>query len=350
MRLGIIGAGGWGTALAVLLAEEGHTVDLWAREQEVTDEINTCRTNETFLEGVFVPENVLATCDMERVIEMNQVLLIPVPAQHMRSVIRKARPHLTRKHVLIHAAKGIEDGSLMRMSEVIEQELPAEIANNVGVISGPSHAEEVARRVPTAVVAASCHMPVAKLAQEALMCSTFRVYTSSDITGVELGGALKNVIALATGVSDGLGFGDNTRAAIMTRGIAEIVRLGAALGANPMTFAGLSGMGDVIVTCMSMLSRNRRAGMAIARGKSVDKILSSTSMVVEGITTTKAAVALSKRFNVEMPIASTLYAVLFEGLDPRKAVEDLMLRMPVPETRLKFEHIKDSSDFQPGSL
>jgi glycerol-3-phosphate dehydrogenase (NAD(P)+) len=350
VRLGIIGAGGWGTALSVLLAEEGYKVDLWAREEEVTCEINTCRTNEAFLEGVSVPENVLATCDMGRVIEMNQVLLVPVPAQHMRNVIRQARPHLTREHVLIHAAKGIEEGSLMRMSEVIAQELPAELANNIGVISGPSHAEEVARRVPTAVVAASSHEPVAKLAQETLMCSTFRVYTSRDITGVELGGALKNVIALGTGVSDGLGFGDNTRAAIMTRGIAEIVRLGAALGANPMTFAGLSGMGDVIVTCMSMLSRNRKAGMALARGNSVDKILGSTRMVVEGITTTRAAVALSKRHNVEMPIASTLYAVLFEGLDPRKAVEDLMMRMPVPETRLKVEYTKDSSDFRPGSL
>ncbi len=229
----------------------------------------------------------------------------------------------------------------MRMSEVITQELPGKFAANIGVISGPSHAEEVARKVPTAIVAASSHIPVAKLAQETLMCSTLRVYTSKDITGVELGGALKNVIALGTGVSDGLGFGDNTRAALMTRGIAEIVRLGTALGANPMTFAGLSGMGDVIVTCMSMLSRNRRAGIAIAGGKSVDEITGSTNMVVEGITTTKAAVALSKRLNVEMPIAAKLYGVLFEGVDPRKAVEDLMLRMPVPETRLRFEYVRD---------
>jgi glycerol-3-phosphate dehydrogenase (NAD(P)+) len=342
VRVGIIGAGGWGTALAVLMAEEGYTVDLWAREQEVSDEISTCCTNRTFLEGISIPKNVLATCDMEKVIKMNRFLLIPVPAQHMRSVIRLAKPYITKEHILIHAAKGIEQGTLMRMSEVLAQELPREFTDNIGVISGPSHAEEVARKVPTAIVAASSHIPVAELAQEILMCSTLRVYTSKDMTGVELGGALKNVIALGTGVSDGLGFGDNTRAALMTRGIAEMVRLGTALGANPMTFAGLSGMGDVIVTCMSMLSRNRRAGMAIAEGQSVDKIVSSTSMVVEGITTTKAAVALSKRFNVEMPIASKLYSVLFKGLDPRKAVEDLMLRMPVPETRLKFRHIRDS--------
>lgn len=341
MRLGIIGAGGWGTALAVLSAEKGYTVDLWAREQEVIDEITTYRTNNTFLEDIFIPKNVLATCDMEKVIKMNRILLIPVPAQHMRSVIRRARPYLSEEHILIHAAKGIEEGTLMRMSEVIAQELPAEFAANIGVISGPSHAEEVARRVPTAIVASSSNIPVAKLAQETLMCSTLRVYTGKDITGVELGGALKNVIALGTGVSDGLGFGDNTRAALMTRGVAEIVRLGAALGANPMTFAGLSGMGDVIVTCMSMLSRNRRAGIAIAEGKSVDEITGSTNMVVEGITTTRAAVALSKRFNVEMPIASKLYGILFEGVDPRKAVEDLMLRMPVPETRLKFEYVRD---------
>ena len=341
MRLGIIGAGGWGTALAVLLAQEGYTVDLWVREQEVADEIRTFRTNSTFLEGVFMPETVLATCDMEKVIRMNRILLIPVPAQHMRSVSRKARPYLSEEHVLIHAAKGIEEGTLMRMSEVITQELPCELAANIGVISGPSHAEEVARRVPTAIVAASSNIAVAKLAQEALMCSALRVYTSSDIIGVELGGALKNVIALGTGVSDGLGFGDNTRAALMTRGIAEITRLGAALGASPMTFAGLSGMGDIVVTCTSMLSRNRRAGMAIGRGKSLDEIIGSTNMVVEGITTTKTAVALSKRFNVEMPIASKLYSVLFEGADPKKAVEDLMLRTPVPETGLRFEYIKD---------
>jgi len=341
VRLGIIGAGGWGTALAVLLAQEGYTVDLWVREQEVADEIRTFRTNSTFLEGVFMPETVLATCDMEKVIRMNRILLIPVPAQHMRSVIRKARPYLSEEHVLIHAAKGIEEGTLMRMSEVITQELPCELAANIGVISGPSHAEEVARRVPTAIVAASSNIAVAKLAQEALMCSALRVYTSSDIIGVELGGALKNVIALGTGVSDGLGFGDNTRAALMTRGIAEITRLGAALGASPMTFAGLSGMGDIVVTCTSMLSRNRRAGMAIGRGKSLDEIIGSTNMVVEGITTTKTAVALSKRFNVEMPIASKLYSVLFEGADPKKAVEDLMLRTPVPETGLRFEYIKD---------
>lgn len=350
MRVGIIGAGGWGTALAVLMGDQGYTVDLWAREQEVACEINTCRTNSSFLEGVFISENVCATCDMEKVIKMNSILLIPVPAQHMRNVIRQARPHLTCDHILIHAAKGIEEGTLMRVSEVIAQELPAGMNKNIGVLSGPSHAEEVARGVPTAVVVASYHTNVANLAQETLRCSTFRVYTSKDVIGVELGGALKNVIALATGVSDGLGFGDNTRAAIMTRGIAEIVRLGVALGASPMTFAGLSGMGDVIVTCMSMLSRNRRAGMRIAKGEKVEEVLASTKMVVEGVTTTKAAVALSNKHNVELPIASALSKVLFEDLDPRKAVEDLMLRAPVPETRIRFEYIPEPSDHTIGSL
>ncbi|NLS45047.1 MAG: NAD(P)H-dependent glycerol-3-phosphate dehydrogenase [Firmicutes bacterium] len=339
MRLGIIGAGGWGTALATLLAEKGYIIDFWAREQEVANEINTYHTNNTFLEGIFLPEHVIATCDIGETIKKNKFLIVPVPAQHMRSVIRKASPYLTKDHIIIHAAKGIEEGTLMRMSEVISEELPNEFTGNIGVISGPSHAEEVAKRVPTAIVVASARISVGEIAQKILMCPTLRVYTSTDIIGVELGGALKNVIALSTGISDGLGFGDNTRAAIMTRGIAEMLRLGVVLGADPITFAGLSGMGDVIVTCMSMLSRNRKAGIAIAKGKKVSDIIGSTNMVVEGIATTKAAVALSKALCVEMPIASTLYAVLFEGLEPREAVEDLMLRVPVPETMLGFKRL-----------
>lgn len=302
------------------------------REEEVTREIAAHRTNETFLKGVTIPPGVRPTCDLEEVVRRNAFLLVPVPSQHMRGVVRAIRPFLRAGHTVIHAGKGIEEVSLLRLSEVIMEELPAELHRSIGVLSGPSHAEEVSRGVPTAIVAASASEAVARLCQDVLMCPVLRVYTSRDVIGVELGGALKNVIALATGVADGLGYGDNTRAALMTRGLAEIVRLGTAMGASPLTFAGLSGMGDLIVTCASMHSRNRRAGIEIGRGRHVDDVLCSTRMVVEGVPTTRAAVMLSRRHGVDMPIASKLHDILFAGLDPRQAVTDLMTRGPAPES------------------
>lgn len=335
-RVGVIGAGGWGTALSILLARKGFRVDLWAREEEVAREISNSRTNETFLPGVAVPEGVVARTGLGEVVNGNALLFVPVPAQHMRAVVRAARPYLRPDHVVIHAGKGIEEGTLLRLSQVIAEELPPELHDNIGVISGPSHAEEVARDVPTAVVAASVNDKVARLAQETLMCPTMRVYTSHDVIGVELGGALKNVVAIATGIADGLGFGDNTRAALMTRGLAEIARLGIALGANPLTFAGLSGMGDLVVTCMSMHSRNRRAGMEIGRGRKVEEVLASTPMVVEGVPTARAAVALGRRVGVDMPVAEKLHEILFSGLDPMQAVTDLMTRDPQAETSSVF--------------
>lgn len=329
---GVIGAGGWGTALSMLLTRNGFEVDLWAHEEEVAREISNSRTNETFLPGVKIPEGVRATTNLGEVVERNTLLFMPVPSQHMRGVVRAARPHLRREHAVIHAGKGIEERSLLRLSQVIAEELPPELHDNIGVISGPSHAEEVAREVPTAIVAASYDGRVARLAQEALMCPTMRVYTSHDVIGVELGGALKNVVALATGIAEGLGFGDNTRAALMTRGLAEIARLGIVLGANPLTFAGLSGMGDLVVTCMSMHSRNRRAGIEIGRGRKADEVLASTKMVVEGVPTTRAAVMLARRMGVDMPVAEKLHEILFSGLDPMQAVTDLMTRDPQAET------------------
>jgi glycerol-3-phosphate dehydrogenase (NAD(P)+) len=334
--VGVIGAGGWGTALSILLARKGFRVDLWAREEAVAREISTSRTNETFLPGVVVPEGVTARTALDEVVHDAPLLFVPVPAQHMRAVIRAARPYLRQDQVVIHAGKGIEEGTLLRLSQVLAEELPRELHGNIGVISGPSHAEEVAREVPTALVAASVNDDVAKLAQDTLMCPTMRVYTSHDVIGVELGGALKNVIAVATGIADGLGFGDNTRAALMTRGLAEIARLGIALGANPLTFAGLSGMGDLVVTCMSMHSRNRRAGIEIGRGRKVKDVLASTPMVVEGIPTTRAAVELGRRAGVQMPVAEKLYEILFSGLDPMQAVVDLMTRDPQAETSPVF--------------
>ncbi len=335
-QVGIVGAGGWGTALSALLAGKGYFVELWAREEDVAREINERRTNETFLQGVAIPPAVFATTDLERVVRRNGFLLLPVPSQHMREVVRDARPFLTKDHVIVHAGKGIEERSLLRLSQVLAQELPRKLHQSIGAISGPSHAEEVGRGVPTAIVAASHDERVARLAQEVLMCPTMRVYTSHDIIGVELGGALKNVIAIATGVADGLGFGDNTRAALMTRGLAEIARLGIAMGANPLTFAGLSGMGDLIVTCVSLHSRNRRAGIEIGRGRNLEDVLGSTRMVVEGVPTTRAAVALSQRFGVDMPVARKLHEILFSGLDPRQAVTDLMTREPTCETATLF--------------
>ncbi|HHY46024.1 MAG TPA: NAD(P)H-dependent glycerol-3-phosphate dehydrogenase [Firmicutes bacterium] len=330
-HVGIIGAGGWGSALSILLARNMKRVLLWSREREVVEEINTRRTNETFLPGVTFPPGVTSTIDLEYVAGSSTFLILAVPSQFLRSVAARLAPYVRPHHVILHASKGLEQSTTLRMSEVLAQELPHEVHGRIAVLSGPSHAEEVARDIPTAVVTASRSPEIARMAQELLMGPTFRVYTCHDVVGVELGGALKNIIALAAGLSDGLGFGDNTKAALMTRGLAEITRLGVRMGASPMTFAGLSGLGDLIVTCTSMHSRNRRAGIELGRGKPLSEVLSSSPMVIEGVPTTRAACRLADRYGVTMPIAKKLEAVLFEGYDPRQAVSDLMLRDPAHE-------------------
>lgn len=317
-------AGSWGTALASVLADNGLDVLLWTRNEAQARELNERSTNEKYVPGVTLPTGIRATVDIERAAAHGDALVFVAPSGAMRDVVRKAKPYIRKEQLLIHATKGFESESLYRMSAVIEEELPA--SGGVVVLSGPSHAEEVIRRSPTTVVVASARQECAEAAQDLFITPHFRVYTNPDVAGVEIAGALKNIIALGAGMSDGLGFGDNAKAALLTRGLAEIGRLGAAMGANPLTFAGLAGVGDLVVTCTSRHSRNWRAGYMLAEGRPLDDVLSSLGMVVEGVRTTKAAIALAARVGVELPIAAQLHAVLFDGQDPRAAVEELMGR------------------------
>ncbi|MDD4335618.1 MAG: NAD(P)-dependent glycerol-3-phosphate dehydrogenase, partial [Desulfotomaculaceae bacterium] len=289
-------------------------------------EINKTRENKSFLPGVTIPAGVEATADLGQAVSDAEAVVFGVPSHAFREVVRKALSHIPGGAILVNLAKGIEEDSLCRMSQVFTQEAGVAAAWRYVVLSGPSHAEEVGRMVPTAVVIASSCVESAGYAQDLFMCDFFRVYTSSDVTGVELGGALKNIIALGTGIADGLGYGDNSKAALMTRGLTEISRMGMAMGANPLTFAGLAGVGDLIVTCTSMHSRNRRAGIALGRGKSLDEALSEVKMVVEGVRTTRAARRLAQGLTVEMPITEQIHQVLFEGLSTAVAVNRLMTR------------------------
>lgn len=322
-KIAIMGAGSWGTALALLLTKAGHNVVLWTRSQEDADAINDKRRHEKYLPGIDIPSNLRCYTDPEMALSKKDIVVFAVPSQYIRQNAKNFSQFLNKNQLLVSVAKGIEENTLMRMSQVIREELPE---CKVAVLSGPSHAEEVARDIPTTVVAASEDINIAKKVQDVFMTPTFRVYTNLDLIGVEVGGALKNIIALCAGISDGLGFGDNTKAALMTRGLTEIARLGQMLGAKKQTFAGLTGMGDLIVTCTSMHSRNRRAGIMIGQGKSVEEAQSEVKMVIEGIRTTKAAYELAKKSGIEMPIVNQAYNVLFKKQSPKSAVTNLMLR------------------------
>jgi len=329
MRISVIGAGSWGTTLAVLLTHNHFEVTLWTHQQEEAEEMRGRRENTTFLPGVRIPECVHITSDLEEATHSRDILVLAVPSQFLRRVLSEMpEPAFVGldASIIVNVAKGIERGTLMTMSELLRDVFPRLAPSKVVTLSGPSHAEEVSRQIPTAVVAASVDIQTAKVVQRAFSTSYFRVYVNDDIRGVELGGALKNVIAIGAGISDGAGFGDNTKAAIMTRGMAEIVRLGVALGAQPKTFAGLSGMGDLIVTCISKYSRNRYVGEEVGKGRKLEEVLSSMEMVAEGVETTRSAVELSHRYNVEMPIAAEVYKVLFEGKNPHDAMAALMSR------------------------
>jgi glycerol-3-phosphate dehydrogenase (NAD(P)+) len=323
MKVGIIGAGSWGTAVAILLGKKGYNVHIWDRKNELTDEINSSRENIRYLPGVLLPSNVVGERDAVETVRDAEVIVMAVPSHAVRSVCEGLKNQIHKNQVFVSLAKGIENVSFKRMSEVIEEIYPE---NPVGVLSGPSHAEEVSRDIPTTVASSAKSRDTAEFIQDVFITPKFRVYTNPDIIGVELGGAVKNIIAIAAGISDGLGYGDNTKAALMTRGIAEIARLGVAMGAQPLTFAGLSGIGDLIVTCTSMHSRNRRAGILIGQGKSVEEALKEVNMVVEGVNTTKSVYELCKSINIEMPITNELYKVLFEGKGAKYAVSELMLR------------------------
>jgi glycerol-3-phosphate dehydrogenase (NAD(P)+) len=338
-RTAVLVAGSWGTALARVLADNGHEVRLWTRKKEQAEEINLKRRNEKFLPGADLPSGMLATVDMAEALEGADMALFVAPSSAMRDVARMAAPHLNSGTLVIHATKGFETASRKRMSTVLAEELGRD-ENCIVVLSGPSHAEEVINRHPTTVVVASRDPACAEAAQDFFMNEAyFRVYTNPDMIGVETAGAVKNIIALGAGLSDGLGFGDNAKAALITRGLAEIARLGSVMGANPLTFAGLAGVGDLIVTCTSPHSRNWRAGSMLAKGLPLAEVLERMGMVVEGVRTTKAVHELAAHYGVEMPITEQLFSVLFEGKPPEQAVGDLMGRV----RRHEIEEIASAS-------
>lgn len=331
MRISVIGAGGWGTTLAIVLQNNGHDVILWEYFKSYAKKLHKIRENKTYLPGVKIPNEILITHDLDEAVAKQHMIVIAVPSQFIRSVLTKIKKHNFSDTIFVSVSKGIEKDTLMTVDAIMLDEISSISKNNVGALSGPSHAEEVSRKIPTAVVAASYDEETAKQIQAAFMTSYFRVYSSTDLIGVELGGSLKNVIAIGAGIIDGAKFGDNTKAAIMTRGIAEISRLGVAMGAQPETFAGLSGMGDLIVTCMSKHSRNRFVGEQIGKGKTLKQVLKSMEMVAEGVETSRSVYQLSQKLNIETPIAAAVYKILFEDKDPFKATYELMARDMKPE-------------------
>ena len=321
--IGVIGAGSWGTALALLLYKNGHRVTVWSYKEEEARELAETREHKSKLPGVRLPEDMKFTWDIKDAAEGKDVLVMAVPSTAVRTTARQMRPFITEGQIVVDVAKGIEESTLMTLSKQIEEELPQA---DVSVLSGPSHAEEVARELPTSVVIGAATRETAEYLQGLFMNEFFRVYTSPDMLGMELGGSLKNVIALAAGIADGLGYGDNAKAALITRGIHEISRLGVKMGGAVESFTGLTGVGDLIVTCASVHSRNRKAGYLIGQGMTMQEAMDEVKMVVEGVYSTKAAVKLGKKYGIDMPIVEQVNAVLFEGKDAAKAVGALMMR------------------------
>ena len=321
-KVAFLGGGSFGTALAVLLAKNSNEIKIWDRNIEVIEDINTNRKNSRYLKNLRIPMNVTAFSDIEEALKDVDYVVLAVPSHVIRIISKSIKNIIPKEAIVVSIAKGIEEGSNKRLSVVIEEELD----NPVVVMSGPSHAEEVSEGLPTTLVVSSKNMIYANKVQDLFMAQSFRVYTNDDLIGVEIGGAVKNIIALASGVVDGIGYGDNTKAALMTRGMKEISRIGEKLGGNPETFFGLTGMGDLIVTCTSMHSRNRRAGILIGKGYSMNEALDEVGMVVEGVKACKAFYELKEKENVSMPITDVLYKVLFEGRNPIEGVSELMLR------------------------
>ena len=330
-KIVVLGAGSWGTALAIVLAENGHNTLIWSHREDQAKEINEQHTNKKYLPNTVLPQNLSATHDLEVAAKHASTIVMAVPTKGIREVCSNLSEHLTDKTLFVHVSKGIEPDSLMRISELMEESLDAKVVSDIVVLSGPSHAEEVVLQHPTTVTAACANVEAAERVQDLFMNQYFRVYTNDDVIGVEMGGALKNVIALAAGITDGLHYGDNAKAALITRGLAEITRLGVKMGGNPFTFAGLTGMGDLIVTCTSVHSRNWRAGNMLGKGMKLEQVLEEMGMVVEGVRTTKAAYQLAQKYDVAMPISTALYDVLFNDKDPKTAVDELMIRMKKSE-------------------
>ena len=329
-KVGVLGAGSWGTALSVLLHDNGHQVTIWSIDEKEVKMLDEKREHELKLPGVKLAEDMVITGDLETAVRGKDFLVLAVPSPFTRETARKMKPYVAEGQIIVDVAKGIEESTLMTLSRQIEEEIPQA---DVAVLSGPSHAEEVGRKLPTTCVIGAKTRKTAEYLQSMFISRVFRVYTSPDILGIELGGSLKNVIALAAGIADGLGYGDNTKAALITRGIAEISRLGVKMGGKIESFTGLTGIGDLIVTCASVHSRNRKAGYLIGQGKSVREAMDEVQMVVEGVYSAKAAAKLAKKYDVSMPIVEEVNKVLFEGKSPAQAVDDLMQRESRSENR-----------------
>lgn len=326
MNICILGSGGWGTALGILLHNNKHKVTLWEYDKEYAHTLSEFRENFYYLPKIKIPDKIKITTDINKAVDEKDLIVVATPTQYIRHVIETIKDISFTNRIILSVSKGIENRSLMTVSQLFQDVFTNIKKKNIVVLSGPSHAEEVARKMPTAVVAASYDIKNAEAVQRAFSNKYFRAYRSSDVMGVELGGALKNIIAIAAGIADGAGFGDNTKAAIMTRGIREITRLGMKMGANENTFIGLSGIGDLIVTCMSKLSRNRFVGEEVGRGKKLKQILAEMKMVAEGVATTESTHELAKKLGVELPIIEQVYKVLFLGKNPHQATEKLMTR------------------------
>lgn len=335
MKISVLGAGSWGTTLAIHLSKNGHNVNLWERDRERLELLKQDRESKLFLPGISFPDELNITDNIELSISNAEMIVFAVPSQYMRQTAGLIKNNWNKENMsilpLVTVAKGFEIDTHKLMSRVLIEELDDNAADNVCVLSGPSHAEEVSRGIPTALVAASSSVSVSEQVQKTFFSTSLRVYVSSDAIGTELGGALKNIIAIAAGIVDGAGFGDNTKAALMTRGLVEITRLGVTMGAADDTFIGLAGLGDLIVTCLSKHSRNRYVGEEIGKGKPLEQVIAKMTMTAEGVNTTKVIKRLSKEKGVEMPISDQVYEVLFEGKNPHKAVEDLMMRDPKSE-------------------
>lgn len=322
-KIGVLGGGSWGTALAILLADKGYDVTMWLRDKKQFEQMVELRINQKYLPNIKLPANLKLTLDLEEVNFQKDMILLSVPTHGVREALNNCKAYIKPDQIIVNVAKGIENDSLLRISQIVEELLPN---NRYAVLSGPSHAEEVAKNMPTTVVSASKDKVIAKYVQDLFITPSFRVYTNPDVVGVELGGSLKNIIALGAGISDGLNCGDNTKAALMTRGIFEMAKLGEKMGAKLSTFSGLSGIGDLIVTCTSMHSRNRRAGILIGQGMKTDEAIKEIGMVVEGIKTTKSAFKLAKEYNISMPITEEIYDVLYHDMDVKDSISNLMVR------------------------